>query len=364
MVEEFNKKGIICDIYDTSGCKLIYDNFKSEKYFINKRFSSFLLNLPKINKYIKKYLHKRFYEKYKMKYDILTIHYIEIFYYEIIEIIRVFAKRAVVVAWGSDIYRVTAKDLNKISYIINRMDYLVAKRPMIEYLNNKNLKNKINIKTKQLLIVSKAVDNLNNLMYQETKEHAKERLDIPKGTFIMTFGYNARIAQQHEVFIKMLKEIRQKLPDNIFLLLQMTYGEDKKNYINDIDDKMKDVGLNYKIFKELLNDKDVLRIRMVSDITINIQTTDALSSSITEHLLANNVVIVGDWLPYEIFNEMGIYYLKTTLGNLDTTIISCLNQYGQHKLKAKINRDLIYEKFSFEKNIDEWVDFYKTTLEK
>jgi len=122
---------------------------------------------------------------------------------------------------------------------------------MIEYLEKKS-RAKIDIKTKQIFIVSKSIDNLSKLIDEKRKSIQKKQLGIPKDTFVISFGYNAGVFQQHELFINILKNIRKELPDNILLLLQMTYGEKKKNYIDDIDNQLKSFDLNYKIFKKFL----------------------------------------------------------------------------------------------------------------
>lgn len=364
LVEAFNKRGFVCDVYDIAECKLIQNNLKSDKYLINKKVLHILhrLQLTKTESFLRKYLNLKFYQRFKNNYDILTIHYIFLAYYDYIELIKIFSKKTVAVAWGSDIYRINDNDYHKLSHIINSIDYFIANKPMVEYLASKKAEVKNSTKTRHLFIVSKSIDNLAKLMDEETKEHSKEQLGIPKDTFTISFGYNASVLQQHEFFIEILKNIRKELPNNTFILLQMTYREDRENYIDNIDKQLKSIGLNYKIFRNFLNEKEVLRIRRISDVTINIQTTDVLSSSIREHLFAQNVLIVGDWLPYGIYTEMDIYYLKTSLNNLGTTITDCIKNFEEHKLKVKKNKDLIYEKLSFEKNIDEWVDFYRCIL--
>ena len=51
----------------------------------------------------------------------------------------------------------------------------------------------------------------------------------------------------------------------------------------------------------------------ISNITLNIQETDAFSGSISESIMADNVVLVGDWLPYNIYEEWGVKIFKTDL---------------------------------------------------
>ena len=49
-------------------------------------------------------------------------------------------------------------------------------------------------------------------------------------------------------------------------------------------------------------------LRLLSDIFIQVQTTDALSGSTQEHLYAGSFTIVGDWLPYKILKESGVVF--------------------------------------------------------
>jgi hypothetical protein len=56
----------------------------------------------------------------------------------------------------------------------------------------------------------------------------------------------------------------------------MTYP-DEKAYVDSVDAGISESGLNYRIFREKMNDEDVARLRIVSEITVNNQTAIALN---------------------------------------------------------------------------------------
>jgi hypothetical protein len=69
--------------------------------------------------------------------------------------------------------------------------------------------------------------------------------------------------------------------------------------IKNLIDRIRNFGINNLVIEERVNDFELAEIRFVSDITINMQTTDALANSIKEAIAAQNILIVGDWLPYD-----------------------------------------------------------------
>ena len=103
--------------------------------------------------------------------------------------------------------------------------------------------------------------------------------------------------------------------------------------------------------------QDIARLRIACDIVINVQTTDSLSASIQEHLMAGARLIVGDWLPYGIFERIG-----ADIRRVDTraAITEALEANISRKPAARTAcSQAIYDRSSWDSCIGQWMDLYR-----
>lgn len=75
--------------------------------------------------------------------------------------------------------------------------------------------------------------------------------------------------------------------------------------LSDIEYKMTGA---YSIIEDFLSEEQVSALRLIGDVFIQLQTTDALSASTQEHIYAGARVIVGSWLPYSFLLENGVCF--------------------------------------------------------
>ncbi len=117
---------------------------------------------------------------------------------------------------------------------------------------------------------------------------------------------------------------------------------------------------NYEVSLVVADDKgdDNANIKLCSDVMINILQTDSFSGSMQEFLYANNIVITGSWLPYKLFDELGVYYHKIDsaemLAGKLTEVLSNLN-----KEKTMQNVQIINSLSSWGNNIQNWIKAYE-----
>jgi hypothetical protein len=125
--------------------------------------------------------------------------------------------------------------------------------------------------------------------------------------FIITCGYNARPNQQHLKIIDALVKIKSSLSEQTLLLFPMAYGGNE-DYKKQVKAALEKSGLRYHINENFLGPEEVAWLRKATDIFIQTQVTDAYSGSMQEHLFAQNVVITGSWLPYQVLKKKDIYF--------------------------------------------------------
>ena len=178
-----------------------------------------------------------------------------------------------------------------------------------------------------------------------------------KGKRIITCGYNGREMQQHLIMLDAIDALPQELKQKIFLFLPMTYFL-KDDYYTQVHKKLEDMGIPYQIQRERLTLEQNLTMRMKTDIVVNIQKTDGLAASLQEHLYCGNVLIAGEWLPYSIFTDNGVFYLKTSLDQLSNNIKDVLEHFSDYKQKCINNRDHLYKITSWKAVLPKWKEMY------
>jgi hypothetical protein len=141
----------------------------------------------------------------------------------------------------------------------------------------------------------------------------------------------------------------------------MIYGIQKK-YLNHIESLLKQVGIPYCFFSKHLSNEENATLRVVTDIAINIQITDLLSASLQEHLYAGNILLAGEWLPYQIFDEHSIFYIKISYQNMLEKLSYCIDNLDMLKEKTKANHDKIKNLSSWKTVTPSWVKIYNELL--
>jgi len=96
---------------------------------------------------------------------------------------------------------------------------------------------------------------------------------------------------------------------------------------------------------------------------VYLPTSDQLSGSMQECLYAGNIVITGDWLPYRILEEQGIFMLKiSSVDEVGEKLIYSLNHLKKLKESCKGNSQIIWNMSSWDKNINDWIQMYQELL--
>ena len=108
-----------------------------------------------------------------------------------------------------------------------------------------------------------------------------------------------------------------------------------------------------------MTENDITHLRNATDIFVQLQKTDQLSGSMTEHLVAGNIVITGSWLPYKEFSEVGVRLIT----------VDRVAEVGQELNKVMADRTAVQGAFEANKyhalklghwshTIGSWIDLY------
>lgn len=125
-----------------------------------------------------------------------------------------------------------------------------------------------------------------------------------------------------------------------------------------VQNALKDVAFCYDIIIQRMTELQLLSLRKISDIVVNIQVIDSLSASLQEHIFCGGVLIAGEWLPYSLFTDHGIYYIKSGVSDLSEKLLDTIQNLDTLKRKCGDNGQRIYALTSWQAVIERWKDIY------
>ncbi len=295
-------------------------------------------------------------------YDVCHIHYLNEDYGYLHKQIRNQCKKLIISIWGSDFYR-TDWRTKKVQYnIIKYADRItvITKQTAEEFSKyfKKIDKDKLEIKN----FGSTPLGILRNIEHI-SKVDCKKSFNISTNSLVVTCGNNGSQGNEHIKIIQSIEIVKHKLSDNILFLFPFTYSFDSKYYLK-VKELLDKTNLNYKILTNYLSDYKVAQLRKLSDIMINLPISDQLSASMQEGLYTGNIIITGDWLPYNILEEKGIFMLKvSSVDEVGEKLLYSVNNLRNLKENCKVNSQIIWNLSSWEKNIDDWIQMYKELLQ-
>ena len=290
------------------------------------------------------------------KIDIINIHYLYTLYALLFYLTSRYNNKLIVTFWGEDLYGYTNSQRNTQKLILSKAKFITGATHQMR-TDIQNIHGLSDRKIKLVRFGIGKFESIKNLMDMHTKLDAKNHFSLPVDKVIICCAYNGAEKQRHNLITKSISRLPEHLKEKLFLLFPMGYGG-TVDYINSVREEVNQAKLPYLIIDSYLPEDEVAMLRISSDITINIQVTDALSASLQEHILANNILLVGDWLPYNIYNELGIFFLKTPLDKITESLIDILANFAQYQLKCNSNSELIYNFNSWKTTILDWEKLY------
>lgn len=271
-------------------------------------------------------------------YDIIDFHS---FIAEYDSMIKEFSQKKTikVTFWGSDFYRATnerreqqrsaMKFVSKIQIGTKAM-----KDDMMEHFGEFESKVRIaNFGLQQFDMITEV---------KKTSVDPHYKVGQLQDKLMVVCGYNGSVAQQHLLLINAFKNLTADLKNKIFLVFPLTYGADA-DYIKALDLALKQINIPFTLITKHLSEMDMIKVRIETDFVVNIQKTDAFSGSLQQHLYAENLVLVGDWLPYKVLDDHQVFVKRTSLENLSESITTCIANFDALKIEAHGNAEKMAE---------------------
>lgn len=273
---------------------------------------AFLVRLPRLRNFLKYlYYYLYMFPKLKhMRFDGIHVHSMSAYSLFVARHISA-STRLVCTYWGSDLKRnpVTNDDAR---WCLRYAAHIVV--PTIEMKNHfvqifgHTYSNKLRI----IKFGVTGFDHIDKVLAEFTPVQCKQQLGISTEYITVAIGYNAYRAQQHLEVINALSLMPSQQRKRIALVLQLTYGQEDAVYLGEIRTALQRLGCKFLLLESYMDDEQVARLRLATDVFIHAQTTDALCATIQEYLYAGARVLNPVWLPYADLKNCGIEYTEYT----------------------------------------------------
>lgn len=307
---------------------------------------------------VRKLFAKQLLKSLMRQYDLMDFHAFAMDYIPYMQYCVQQQKPYDITLWGSDIMRANAESIAVKRYGFEHCRYIKATENLQVVVNEK-YPDLFGSKFKTIYWGNndfEVIDGVRSL-YDDVAAIKESFLPEAGEKTIVTLGYNGSKGQNHVKILDAIDSISAKLKENIYLLLPLTYGATEE-YLREVEGKVKSLNVPYTIYAERIPAEDIAKIRLVSDIVVNMQDTDAFSGSLQDHLYCNNVLIIGDWLNYIALDNVGMFYIKTSYEELAGKLASVLSDLYAYKNLAVSNHNKMKNLTSWEDVIPQWAVTY------
>lgn len=193
---------------------------------------------------------------------------------------------------------------------------------------------------------------------EDVKKAFMEKYEIPADKVVIACGYSGSPAHQHLEILNAAARIPDSIKRAAFLVIPVTYGTIPQ-YVNELEARLRRSGFQSLVIREYLSDLDVACLRSAVDVFVNMQQTDAYSSTLLEYTYLNKIIINGSWLDYSDLEKAGAFYEKA--GGFDdlTAILEySIACFREEEAKFSSNRQAVHKyQDPLEKN-ELWRELY------
>ena len=212
-------------------------------------------------------------------------------------------------------------------------------------------------KIRDLSYGSDAISEIMRMKGHYSRKELAEMLHIPYSDYYICCGYNAYRAQNHVDMLKALAANAENLPKGCKILFPLGYGPGGETR-KELEQENNRLGLDVVFMMDYLSPKEVAAQRLLTDLFIHIQTTDAHCFTMREFLLADTQVINGRWVSYPELEQYGVpYYVCDNKDALKDVLASFFKgELPSVSCSSELVEGL--QQGSWNHVAQRWIDFY------
>jgi len=328
----------------------LVDSDQNNDFKYSNLFNKFR-KIPKLSMFFRMWYIKKVIQD--NRFDVINIHISRWPYLMILPWLT--RRRFVITFYGSDFYR-TSDFTKKIQInLYKQADALTftnpnTKKSFLEYYKKFQSKS---------YVCRFGLQTLNFINKNKNKDRQEIKKDLGYSTdkIIITCGYNSTKEQQHDIMIDSICKLPKNVLNSAQFIFPMTYGDTAHK--EKVKLKLNSMNFDYIVLEDFLYTDKNANIKLASDIMINILETDSFSGSMQEFLYANNVVITGNWLPYQVFDDAGVEYIKIdNINELSRTLERAISS-GSKLFDTTKNTKIISDLSLWDNTIEKWISVYE-----
>ena len=285
-------------------------------------------------------------------FDVVNIHYVAPIYAHLAPALKRRGRVLVASIWGSDFLRASPDALEALGRTFDSADIVTSNNPRVAEGIKAWRDGRDDVRIVRFGLGS--FDRINQLISTESQRDIRASLDLPENRIILACGYNASRQQNHAMIAQGISMVSPQKKAELFALVPMTYPADP-DYVAQVRQVFEASGVDFRIVDTMQTMEMVCRARIASDVAVNVQVTDSLSASIQEHMLAGSAMVVGDWLPYQVFEQLGV---SLTFVRDARDIAKVLEASIQRAPSRPAYFEPLYAFSSWRDNISRWLDIY------
>ncbi len=258
-----------------------------------------------------------------------------------------------ITVWGSDVLRASDTAMKEREEGYKYARSIRGSRNLLDCLS-KVYGGRYDDKMREVYFGNSNYEAIDTISEEQMKEIA-QKLEITKpNKLTVTCGYNGSREQQHSLILNAVNMLPKNVKGRIHLVIPMSYCS-LDTYKEELLLQVEKIGVTYTIIDKFLTIQELATLRRKTDIAINIQTTDAFCAALKEHIYCGNVVVIGEWLDYPIYDSNNIYYIKSSLSHLYETIKQTIDNFDEIKSHTIGNRIKLLKCTSWQAVLDGWV---------
>lgn len=210
------------------------------------------------------------------------------------------AKQVILTAWGSDLLRRSTKQLKAFEKYYIVADKITLATNQMKDAFKKAYGNKFVGKCYVIGFSMGILDIIDNVRFKSTRMELCNELGMQHPEKLNVYiGHNGRDCQRHLELTEAMFNLPQNIKDKINLVYTMTYGVPPQPYLDNLKNIAKRSGCECTFIEGYRTEEEVAKIRLVCDVLLHAQPTDAASASFFECMYSGAICVNGTWLPYE-----------------------------------------------------------------
>jgi len=290
-------------------------------------------------------------------YDAVHVFYLSAILGVLASALRARGGRLVVSLFGSDVYRSNALLRTFQARLLSRAHCVTA-------ANDDTLNaavRLVGLDRSRTMIVRfglRPLEHIERWLASGERADHKRALGIPADRIVVAVGYNASPNQRHAAIIQALAGLPAELQAQVLLVVPMTMGGNAA-YIAEVDGLLSRSGLAFRLITTLMSDEELARLRLATDIMVQVQPTDQLAGAMQEHLAAGSVVITGTWLPYGVLREAGVrFWTVPDVAGLGGALTAAVEELPERHRACAGNTGPIMELSAWSRTAPRWSALY------